>query len=255
MFRFVCCCVTVVFSPTPHFYPPVVVSNVAVTSGSRGQCARSTSQPDDSLDDSVLFPPLGAKNLKKKPFSPKKKSSPEKQSLGWPRSAAIPLNSRSHFCFKCRLNKLSLVERWKLKIQMSSVCFSTNILNSFVRDFYRIASPSTRFTLLSTWLRLVVGLAGLYLHFGCWTLADASNHQELDPPLAQRLFTSSSSTKSLPTPLAIMLNLIPDMHRPSDGQIELSPEQNQLIEHIFLAGLNASDYLLNVLEPRLYREG
>lgn len=134
------------------------------------------------------------------------------------------------------------------------LCFSTNILNIYCPWFYRIASPSTRFTLLSTWLRLVVGLAGLYLHFGCWTLADASNHQELDPPLAQRLFTSSS-TKSLPTPLAIMLNLIPDMHRPSDGQIELSPEQNQLIEHIFLAGLNASDYLLNVLEPRLYREG
>lgn len=53
-----------------------------------------------------------------------------------------------------------------------------------------------------------------------------------------------------------MLNLIPDHHRPIDGgQVELSAEQNELIHHIFSAGLNASDYLLNVLEPRLYREG
>lgn len=54
-----------------------------------------------------------------------------------------------------------------------------------------------------------------------------------------------------------MLNLIREQQHQDDRDQhhELSPEQIQLIEQIFLAGLNASDYLLNVVEPRLYKEG
>lgn len=52
-----------------------------------------------------------------------------------------------------------------------------------------------------------------------------------------------------------MLNLIHQQQHGGREHHDLSPEQVQLIEQIFLAGLNASDYLLNVLEPRLYKEG
>jgi|LakMenEpi03Aug12_release.lakeMendotaPanAssembly.Ray.scaffolds.fasta_scaffold497535_1 hypothetical protein len=104
---------------------------------------------------------------------------------------------------------------------------------------------------MSTWLCLVVGLAGLWpFLFGCWALADASNHQELDPPPAQRL-AQQQQQPSLNT----MLNLIRDHQKSERDPNDLSPEQIQLIEHIFGAGLNASDYLLNDLEPRLYKEG
>lgn len=115
----------------------------------------------------------------------------------------------------------------------------------------RTPSHSIRSPPLSTWLRLVVGLVGLWPLFGCWTLADVSNHHELDPPLAQRLAASSPKQH---LPFAIMVNVIRDQE-PQNDHHELSPEQIQLIEQIFVAGLNESDYLLNVLEPRLYKEG
>ena len=108
---------------------------------------------------------------------------------------------------------------------------------------------------MSTWLCLVVGLAGLWPLFGCWTLADASNHQELDPPPAQRLAAASSPKQQQQPPLTAMLNLIREHQKSERDPNDLSPEQIQLIEHIFGAGLNASDYLLNHLEPRLYKEG
>lgn len=52
-----------------------------------------------------------------------------------------------------------------------------------------------------------------------------------------------------------MLNLIREHQKSERDPDGLSPEQIQLIEHIFGAGLNASDYLINDLEPRLYKEG
>lgn len=128
--------------------------------------------------------------------------------------------------------------------------------NHFDDGDSRTASHSIRSTPLSTWLRLVVGVVGLWPLFGCWALADASNHQELDPPPAQRL--DASSTKQH-LPFTIMLNLIHEQQQQQqwDGREhhDLSPEQIHVIEQIFLAGLNASDHLLNVLEPRLYKEG
>ncbi|XP_046632725.1 peroxidase-like isoform X2 [Daphnia pulicaria] len=110
---------------------------------------------------------------------------------------------------------------------------------------------------MSTWLCLVVGLAGLWPFFGCcWTLADASNHQELDPPPAQRLAAATLlQQQQQQPPLTAMLTLIREHQKSERDPNDLSPEQIQLIEHIFGAGLNASDYLINDLEPRLYKEG
>jgi hypothetical protein len=107
---------------------------------------------------------------------------------------------------------------------------------------------------MSTWLRLVVGLAGLWPIFVCWTLADASNHQELDPPPAQRLAAATQQHQQQPS-LTNMLNLIREHQKSERDPNDLSPDQILLIERIFGAGLNASDYLLNDLEPRLYKEG
>jgi hypothetical protein len=110
---------------------------------------------------------------------------------------------------------------------------------------------------MSTRLCLVVGLAGLWPLFGCcWTLADASNHQELDPPPAQRLAAATLlQQQQQQPPLTAMLTLIREHQKSERDPNDLSPEQIQLIEHIFGAGLNASDYLINDLEPRLYKEG
>lgn len=47
----------------------------------------------------------------------------------------------------------------------------------------------------------------------------------------------------------------PSLFSPLDSDPELSSDQVQLLDGIIGAGFNASDYLLNVLEPRLYQEG
>lgn len=56
------------------------------------------------------------------------------------------------------------------------------------------------------------------------------------------------STFTQHEPLFVLAN-------PREYDPELSPDQLKLLGGIVSAGFNASDYLFDVLEPRLYKEG
>lgn len=102
---------------------------------------------------------------------------------------------------------------------------------------------------------LVVGLVGMW-PLCCWSLVGASNHQELDPPLALQL-------PSLPT-LQKHQQLTSNVWTDEELQLrehehasdpELSNDQVELLRQIVNIGINASDYLFDVFEPHLYKEG
>lgn len=98
--------------------------------------------------------------------------------------------------------------------------------------------PTTSFWFTLFLLLIVIGFVSSSSRSG----PDHQRQLEVNLPHAQRLI---QSRKTLPLPTPSLLEYDP----------ELSPDQVQLLGGIIKIGFNASDYLLNVLEPRLYHEG
>ena len=91
----------------------------------------------------------------------------------------------------------------------------------------------------------------------CLSLVGASNHQELDPPLALQLPSLSTLqrhqlTTNVWTDEELQLRDNDNEHATNP---ELSKDQVELLRQIVSIGINASDYLFDVFEPHLYKEG
>ena len=104
---------------------------------------------------------------------------------------------------------------------------------------------------------LVVGLIAMW-PLCCLSLVGASNHQELDPPLALQLpslpatLQRHQSTSTVWTDEELQLRENNNEHA---ADPELSKDQVELLRQIVSIGINASDYLFDVFEPHLYKEG